>query len=291
MDRFGRVLRRVESRLRAPEPERSRILMEIAGDLEEMYRSYRDQGLDEDEARKETERWLAPSATALASLHSVHLPAFERLLDRLGGTARGRTELGLVALLSLAAVGSGLAGVLRSETVPATSPGLWSVAVLVALGIGVGAREGYALFVRGDRLGPGWRDRLGRVLACAGGSALAGPLAAAIRLSLAVGPAGGGIPSSAPWSELAAASGLAALGLSGALLLALLWLLLRTRAASVLRARRELRQAVGPWEDTEPEETPADGAQYDHAFTDGALADDGLARRERNSGLERETTP
>lgn len=170
-------------------------------------------------------------------------------------------------------------------------PGLWSVAVLVALGIGVGAREGYALFVRGDRLGPGWRDRSGRVLACAGGSALAGPLAAAIRLSLAVGPAGGGIPSSAPWSELAAASGLAALGLSGALLLALLWLLLRTRAASVLRARRELRQAVGPWEDTEPEETLADGAQYDHAFTDGALADDGLARRERNSGLERETTP
>lgn len=33
MDRFSRVLRRVDRRLEAPEPRRSRILMEMAGDL------------------------------------------------------------------------------------------------------------------------------------------------------------------------------------------------------------------------------------------------------------------
>ena len=35
MERFGRVLQRAERSLRAPEPERSRILTELAGDLAE----------------------------------------------------------------------------------------------------------------------------------------------------------------------------------------------------------------------------------------------------------------
>jgi hypothetical protein len=253
MDRFGRVLRRAERRLEAPEPERSRILLELAGDLEDLYRAYRERGLEEEEAVRRAERWLAPSSTALASLRDVHLPAFDRLLDRLGGTTRGRVELVLVALASLLAVGGGVIGVLRSGALSASSPGLWTVAGLGVAGLGVGLSQGYALFVRGDRLGPGWRRRLRRVLAAAAATALAGLLAGAVRLSVAAVPfEGGGIPS-ALWSEVATAAGVAALGLGASLLLTLLWLVLRARAVVVARAREELRERVGRLDGERPE--------------------------------------
>lgn len=244
MERFGRVLRRVDRRLEAPEPERSRILTELAGDLEDLYRAYRERGLEEAEAIREAEKWLSPSAEALASLRSLHLPAFERLLDRLSGTTRGRVELGLVTLVSLMAVGSAVVAVLRSGTLSASSIGLWLVAGLVAAGLGIGVSQGYALFVRGDQLRGGWRRRSRRVLAAAVGSAMAGLLAGGVRLTLTTAPPEAGSTSSAFWSEVSTASGVAALGLSGSLLLALLWLVLRVRAEVVARARTHLRETL-----------------------------------------------
>lgn len=245
MDRFSQVLRQVEGCLEAPEPERSRILMELAGDLEELYQAYRERGLDETEAQREAEKWLAPSRTALESLQSVHLPAFDRLLGRLSATTRGRVELALVTLVSLTAVGGGFFAVLRSGTVSASSPGLWIVAAVLAAGLGLGVSQGYLLFVRGDRLAARWKRKLRRVLAAAVGTALTGVLAGGIRLTLTAAPMETGSGSAAFWSQLAVATGVAALGLTGSLLLALLWLLLRVRAEVVSRARIQLHETVG----------------------------------------------
>lgn len=62
--------------------------------------------------------------------------------------------------MSLLAVGGGVLAVLRSGALTAFSPGLWIVAALGAVGLGEGLSQAYALFVRGDRLGPaGWRRR------------------------------------------------------------------------------------------------------------------------------------
>lgn len=250
MSRFARVLRRVERRLEAPEPERSRILMEVAADLEDLYQAYRERGMEEAEARRRAERWLAPSTTALASLRSVHLPALARLLDRLEGTRRGRIELGAATLVSLAAAAGGIFAALRSGALSPAAPGLWAVAGLGALGLGVGLRRAYRLFVRGDRLAPGWR-RPGRVLAAAAGTAVAGLLAGAVRLILAAAPGTTGATRAAFWSEVSAAAGVGALALSVSLLLVLLWLVLRIRAEAVGRARAELREAVGSLDGSE----------------------------------------
>lgn len=227
--------------------------MEMAGDLEDLYRAYRERGLDEEEARRRAERWLGPSTTALESLRTVHLPAFDRLLGRLSGTTRGRIELALAALVSLAAVGGGVGAVLRSGTLSASTPGLWVVAGLVAVGLGVGVGQAYALFVRGDRLEGEWRRRLRHVLAAAAGTALAGLLAGGIRLSVTVLPTEAGSVPASFWSQMATATGVAAIALSGALLLALFWLLLRARAEVVSRARTELRETVGPLDDVDTE--------------------------------------
>lgn len=105
--------------------------------------------------------------------------------------------------------------------------------------------QGYALFVRGDRLGPGWHHRLHRVSAAAAGTAVAGLVAAGVRLTLTAVPDGDGSSWGVLWSQLSTASGVGGLGLSASVILALLWLLLRVRAQAVRRARMDLRKAVG----------------------------------------------
>lgn len=227
--------------------------MEVAADLEALYSHLRQRGLGEDEARRRAEERLAPADSTLASLQSIHLPATERLLGRLGGTVRGRIELAALVLLSVGASAAGALGVIRSGTVSPASPGLWAVAALTAAGLGVGVARGYALFYRGDRLEPGWRHRLDGVLAAAAATGLAGLLAAAVRLTVtAPGATAGGGPTGA-WADVATASAVAALGLCASLLLALLWLALRIRADAVSRARAELGEAVGPLDLDDPE--------------------------------------
>ena len=45
MTDFTAALRRIDSRLHLPQPARSRVILELAGDLEELYRHYRATGL------------------------------------------------------------------------------------------------------------------------------------------------------------------------------------------------------------------------------------------------------
>lgn len=115
MERFGRVLRRVDRRLEAPEPERSRILAEMAGDLKDLYVAYRERGLDEEEARRRALEWFAPSQEAVDGLRVVHTPWIERHLGRLGSSCRGWVEVGAAGLFAISAAGARVAGVLRAE--------------------------------------------------------------------------------------------------------------------------------------------------------------------------------
>lgn len=265
MGRFGRVLRRVDRRLEAPEPERSRILVEVAADLEDLYRAYRERGFDEAEARRRAVEWFDLSPEVVDSLRVVHTPWIERLLRRSGRSARGWIELGAAALFSLAAAGAGLSAVFRTGLLPSPSPAAWAIAALAAVGLGAGVARGYRLFVRGDRPRSGWRRGRHTLLAAAAAAALTGLLAGGLRLTTrAVGTAerAAGIP----WSEVAAASALATLGLSASLILALVWLLLRVRAEvvdrAVERARSEFGEALEP-ADLEPMDDDETGLQQE----------------------------
>lgn len=244
MGRFNRVLRRVERRLEAPEPERSRILAEMAADLEDLYRAYRERGLEEDAARRRATEWLAPSPEAVEGLRAVHTPWIEGLLGRLGGSTRGWVEAAALALLSLAAAGAGVGGVVRAGVLPASSPGVWAVAAVGAAGIGVACARGYALFVRGAGASRETLRGLRSILVAAAGSAVAGFLGAGLRLTTGPGDAGDSAVG-VPWSEIATSSALATLGLSAALLLALVWLVLRVRADAVRRAVVRARSEIG----------------------------------------------
>jgi hypothetical protein len=82
MTRFASVLQKVEDRLLVPEPARTRILLEMAADLEDSYDHHRAQGIDEAEAVRRSEEAFAISDETLRLLERMYQPSFASPLDR-----------------------------------------------------------------------------------------------------------------------------------------------------------------------------------------------------------------
>ena len=245
MAAFDRVLRRAEAGLGVPEPRRSRILLEMASDLEDLYGTYRERGLGEEEARERAVRLLGASPEVLAELRREHGSRMAGLLDRLAGGRAHRLESALLALATGVAVAGGGYGVAASGVVAGPSPWTWAVLVLAGLGAWTIAGRILALFVRPERLGPRPVEELrflpGLAAACLTVSGLGSLVTAA---SVADAIERGGSVSALLWGELSAAIGLLVLGLLLMLLLTGAWLLLRRRARAIEEARAALREAL-----------------------------------------------
>lgn len=245
MSAFDHVLRRAEAELGVPEPRRSRILLEMASDLEDLYGTYRERGLGEEEARERAVRLLGASPEVLAELRREHGSRMAGLLDRLAGGRAHRLESALLALATGVAVAGGAYGVAASGVVADPSPWTWLVLVLAGLGAWTVAGRILALYVRSERLGPRpveeLRAVLGLAAACLTGSGLGALVALA---SLADAIEHGSVAPALLWWRLSGAAGLLALGLVLALLLAGGWLLLRKRARAVEEARAALREVM-----------------------------------------------
>ncbi|MDP2478910.1 MAG: permease prefix domain 1-containing protein [Candidatus Palauibacterales bacterium] len=245
MEVFERVLRRAEAGLRVPEPRRSRILLEMASDLEDLYRSYRERGLDEEEARERAVRLLGASPEVLAELGRTHGSRMAGVLDRVAGAGAHRLESALVVLVAALAAAVGAYAVWRSPVAAEPSPWTWAVLALAGLGAGAGLAHGLALFVRPRRITAhpvaSLRVLPGLAMACVTASALGGLVVLA---GIADAAEHGRSGSAVLWHGIAQAAGLGTLGLTSALVLAGVWLLLRRRARAVERARAAVREAL-----------------------------------------------
>ena len=72
MTRFANVLEQARERLQIPEPARTRVLLEMASDLEDSYQHYLSQGCEQDEAARRAEEVFGTSAEALQLLERVY---------------------------------------------------------------------------------------------------------------------------------------------------------------------------------------------------------------------------
>lgn len=134
-----------------PEPAHSRVLLEMASDLEALYDHYRARGLDEDEAVRLTEERLVASPAALQQLVMVHTTGYQRWLSR----ATGGLRLGFDLVLFVLAVVPLLA--FSGQVVGAQLRG-GGAGVLTGIVMGIGGVitgitlfKAYQLFVRRER--------------------------------------------------------------------------------------------------------------------------------------------
>ena len=234
MKDFSSLLRHVAVRLPVPEPTRSRILLEIATDMEDLFHHLVDGGMEEEGALTAVTEQFDLSDEALRELAQIHTSPISCSLDGLSGQARSTWERVILGLVSLFVISGLLGGLFFQPTLfQDASPLAYGLVVILALGLGVGVWKAFALFRPGRSPGPiprkGLRalPGLSLLLLLLGFSGIWVEL---YRSALSIR----GAPLLAlrdlvEWLHLASATLVVAL--SGALLTALLWFFLENRAA------------------------------------------------------------
>ncbi len=170
MNRFADVLNQVRDRLEIPEPSRTRVLLEMAADLEDSYHYYLDQGLDEAEATQRAKEAFGSSDEALQHLARVHASNIGGFADRVSGQVGG--GFAKILLLVLLAFEVWLAGVVLTEEVFHfyVSPFVWPVAGLAIVAFSFSVWKLKQIFSKSGREVRRLRSGLGVLLFCASAS-------------------------------------------------------------------------------------------------------------------------
>ncbi len=138
MNRFQAILQRTHDRLHLPRATRSRILLEMAADLEGLFQHYLDEGLDEAEASHRAEDAFAVSDAALERLLAVHRPGLDRLSERLAvHLAGGWEKVFLGVLVTFAVLMALLPAVASGDFLAGASVFVWPVLVLNVGALGI----------------------------------------------------------------------------------------------------------------------------------------------------------
>lgn len=151
MSRFRDLLRRTNERLDMPQPEKSRILLEIAADLEDAFELYRSEGLDEEEAARRAEEKFEVSEEALRELVEIHQSAFRRFLGRISGQAQTRWER--VLLVAVVVCIAAFAGreFLSAEPFRRAGSFVWAVAGTALAAFVLTVIKAYTIYIRRER--------------------------------------------------------------------------------------------------------------------------------------------
>jgi hypothetical protein len=249
MSRFADTLRHINQRLSLPEPSRSRVLLEIAADLEGLYEHFSAQGKDDAEAIALALEHAELSDAALERLVEVHTAQPGRLSDRLSErTAAGweRVLLVLVALFALGLIGREIATLRLFEQASAF---VWPLTGVAVVGLALMlCKACQLLFRRGHELGS-LRRGLPTLLSLSVLSVLVGGLGCLIEMhsaALQVQPTGLSLAHESVMC-LARVAPMVGLSLVVAVVLAVAWFILgagvglieRHRAARLMVERSE----------------------------------------------------
>jgi hypothetical protein len=147
MSRFREILREVNGKIDLPQPEKSRILIEIASDMEDLYAFYREQGVAEKEAVDRTIEKFRLSEEALAELVRVHESRLQRLLGRVSMQARARWERFLVAFVVCFAFATAGRALLATRFFEQASSYVWPIVAAAAAIIALAAYHSGRLFI------------------------------------------------------------------------------------------------------------------------------------------------
>jgi hypothetical protein len=242
MTSFAEVLRPLRARLPLPQPARTRVLLEIAADLEDMYRHYRASGLSEEAARRQAVERFDLSDEALAELVRVHTSFFRRLLDRLSVQAQSRWERGLLLIVAGTLVIVCLQVVLRGEIVAVAGAQVWPTLICGMAGLTLGLVKFYQLYVKQDHELRRARRGLDAIAVLAVAQVFLGFLLGWFSLYLTARKTTGDVEYAVVhlFNWLLSASALVSVSLMGALLTGMIWFALARRVAGIADAEAAL---------------------------------------------------
>ena len=241
------ALVRVARRLELPQPQRARILEEIAADLEELRVGLMDRGVPAREAEARAIRLLVPSETSIEALVQLYEPFHRKLTRRFSPSVMRGVERSVLMLVTLGTLAFAVSGLLRSGALNEPSPLLWAVFGLAGGILLLAGRKAVRLLLVRDHDPRNLRDGLGLLLVGSGGALGLGATGAVLQvrdLAIRVQRTGeASVDVLVPW--LLDSSILLAAALVTALVGGLCWFLLLHKVHAVERAHRRTAQAVG----------------------------------------------
>jgi len=255
---FSALLASVRERLNLPEPTRSRILLEIADDLGQLYRHHRNDGMSDRDAHRRVEEAMELSSQVLTEIVKVHASPYQRFLDNLSSRTRSRWERGALLLLSLIVCLVVLSAAVTGPVFIQASPYVWPVLACFVGAVVLGFRRAHALYLRGSVDARTAREKLGLLLLLAAAQpalGLAGAWFGLVPVSWTILETGRW-PGYAVLGWMIGASALMLISIAGAILVAISWLILVGRAAAIEEAAAHTMEAVRPaTEDNEEKES------------------------------------
>jgi len=187
MSRFATILRDVDERLDLPQPAKSRIILEMATDLDDLFEAYVQSGIDEDEAARRVEESFTITDEVLSELVSIHESPARQFLQGLSERVRSRGErVAFAALLLFLVVVAGRSA-MTAEFFADASAFVWPILGLSAASAALAASKAYQLWVRGDHRPGRLRVGLGPILTLGVSGLILGLYGAAAEMYFAAG--------------------------------------------------------------------------------------------------------
>jgi len=242
MTQFASLIRDIGARLQVPQPARSRILLEIAADLDDLYDHHVAQGRAPAEAAERARATLELSDEALTSLITLHQPPVRRLLDQLSEQARAAWERSMLAVVALCILVFTIREVGSVQALQTASRFVWptlGIAVVAAL---VALSKVYTLYVKQDHDVRWLRRGLDLLLFLTAASIAVGLFGLVVELASTVRriAAGAGWGGDAIVECLIRSSTLMILSMLVAIAIAVLWFVLLAKVQSIERAETEV---------------------------------------------------
>lgn len=235
MSSWTEILLPLSARLPLPQPARSRVLLEVAADLEDVFQHYRAAGLSDEEARRKAVDTFELSDTALTELVQVHISPIRKLLDRLSVRSLSLWERVLLALVALTTLF--VSGRLLVAQGIAADAGLflWPPALCGVAGVVLGAALFSELYVKQEHDARRARRRLDGIAYLAFAQVVLGFIGAWARLFVAARRMPEEMERAGVFlfDAILGGAALISVGLLGALIVALIWFALARRVAAI----------------------------------------------------------
>ncbi len=150
MTRFAPLIRVTSDRLDLPQPIKSRVLLEMAADMEDLYEHYRGQGTAAERAEEQVTEQFTFSEQALRRLTQVHASPYRRLMDSLSERTRALWERAMFIILTAFVAVLTMEVMMTAQPFSDASPFIWVVAALGAAGLVIASLRIYALYIKED---------------------------------------------------------------------------------------------------------------------------------------------
>lgn len=150
MNRFHDFLEGINNKLEIPQPMKSRIILEIAADLEDLYQHYRKQGINEDTAAKKAQEKIDFSNEALRQLTHIHASSLQKYLDKLSEHAQTRWERSFLGIIFLTICVPSVYQLVATDFFRNASLFIWPILLIHVFAIFIFILKSYQIFIKKD---------------------------------------------------------------------------------------------------------------------------------------------